>query len=219
MPSPAGIRVTVEFPSPPICPVAGLSARVDTPITDVSTSVTSPDARECISEFLVDGGAVPEDFDREPVFSYADSHLYRIAHDGNCPCACLGEYETPVDRYFAEDGDLELVFHATDFAHLQTVVGEFRDRFPEVDVQRLVRESTDGTARDTVFVDRGQLTDRQLEVLRTAYLSGYFSWPREIDADACANALGISQPTFSQHLRIGQHRLFDALFGGGPTEP
>lgn len=38
------------------------------------------------------------------------------------------------------------------------------------------------------------LTERQLEVLRTAYLSGYFSWPRESSADACADALGISQP-------------------------
>ena len=72
-------------------------------------------------------------------------------------------------------------------------------------------------AFDTRLLDG--LTDRQLEVLRTAYLSGYFSWPRETGAEACAEALGISQPTFSQHLRVGQHRLFDALFGGGgPAE-
>lgn len=209
MPTPAGIRVTVEFPSPPICPVAGLSARVETAITDLSTSVTQPDAAECVSEFLVDAGAVPEDFDREPVFSYADSQLYRIAHDGNCPCACLGEYETPVDRYFAEDGDLELVFHATDFAHLQTVVGEFCDRFPEVDVQRLVRESTDGTARDTVFVDRGQLTDRQLEVLRTAYDMGYFERPRQANATEIADALDITPSTFGEHLAAVQSKLFE----------
>jgi predicted DNA binding protein len=69
-------------------------------------------------------------------------------------------------------------------------------------------------ARDAAegrLLDR--LTDRQQEALRTAYLSGYFSWPRESGAEACADALGVSQPTFSQHLRVGQHRLFDVLFG------
>jgi predicted DNA binding protein len=104
---------------------------------------------------------------------------------------------------------------------VRTVVETFQDRHPGSElVARRQRDGGLGVTREA-FDSRllAALTDRQLEVLRTAYLSGYFSWPRESSAAACAEALGISQPTFSQHLRVGQYRLFDALFGGsGPTE-
>ena len=62
-----------------------------------------------------------------------------------------------------------------------------------------------------------RLTDRQLEAIRTAYAGGYFSWPRESSAEECAGALGITQPTFNQHLRAGQEKLVRALFDADPT--
>ncbi|NIC00366.1 helix-turn-helix domain-containing protein [Halobacterium sp. R2-5] len=203
-----GIRVTVEFPAPPVCPIADLSERANTTISDVSTSVAAPDAN-CVTEFLVDADAVPEDYG-DPVFEYADRHLYRVTHDADadCPCVCLGEFETPVDRFFANAGDLEVVFHARDFEELQTIVGEFRDRYPEVDIQRLVRAPTGGTSRDTVFVDRGTLTERQLEALQTAYDMGYFEKPRGANATDVADELDITASTFTEHLAAAQRKLF-----------
>lgn len=44
------------------------------------------------------------------------------------------------------------------------------------------------------------LTDRQLEVLRTAYFSGYYEWPREMTGEEVAELLGVSQPTVNRHL-------------------
>jgi hypothetical protein len=119
----------------------------------------------------VDADAVPADYEHDPVFTYTDRHLYRIRHDAdaNCPCTTLGEFDTPVDRFHAAGGDLQIVFHAREFDDVQAIVGEFRERFDDVDIQRLVRAPTGTSARDTVFVDRGQLTDRQLEVLETAF--------------------------------------------------
>lgn len=205
---PAGIRVTVEFPDPSGCPVASLAARADAVINDVSTSVATADSAACVSEFLVDAEAVPEDYEEEPVIAYADQHLYRVGHETDCPCACLGEFETPIDRYFADADTHRLVFHAPDFDRLQTVVGELRDRFPDVDIQRLVRAPAEGAPRDTVFVNRGKLTDRQLEVLRTAYELGYFEQPRAANATEVAEALDITQSTFSEHLLAVQSKLF-----------
>jgi predicted DNA binding protein len=205
---PAGIRVTVELPNPSGCPVASLSARAGAIITDVSTSVAAGDSTDCVSEFLVDADAVPDDYEQDPVIAYADRHLYRVAHDADCPCVCLGEFDTPIDRYFADSGTLRLVFHAVDFERLQTVVGELRDRYPDADIQRLVRAPTDRTPRDSVFVDRGQLTDRQLDVLRTAYEMGYFDQPRAANATEVAEALDITQSTFSEHLLAAQSKLF-----------
>jgi predicted DNA binding protein len=203
-----GIRVTVEFPAPAVCPIADLSERASTTISDVSTSVAAASDATCVTEFLVDAEAVPEDYD-DPVFEYADRHLHRVVHDADadCPCVCLGEYETPIDRLFARSGDLEIVFHARDFEQLQAIVAEFRDRFHEVDIQRMVRAPTGGTSRDTVFVNRGKLTARQYEVLQTAYGMGYFEQPRGANASEVADELDITASTLTEHLTAAQRKL------------
>jgi len=56
------------------------------------------------------------------------------------------------------------------------------------------------------------LTDRQLEVLRTAYFGGFFQWPRESTGEEIADLLGVSQPTVNRHLRLGQRALLAQLF-------
>ncbi|QLG60385.1 bacterio-opsin activator domain-containing protein [Halorarum salinum] len=55
------------------------------------------------------------------------------------------------------------------------------------------------------------LTDRQLEVLRTAYLNGYFEWPRANTGEEIADRLGITQPTFNNHLRVAERKLLTLL--------
>lgn len=60
------------------------------------------------------------------------------------------------------------------------------------------------------------LTDRQLQVLRTAYAKGFFDRPRRGSAGECAAALEIAQPTFSQHLREAERKIMDWLVGDPP---
>jgi predicted DNA binding protein len=55
------------------------------------------------------------------------------------------------------------------------------------------------------------LTDRQEEVLRTAYLSGFFETPRDRTGGEVAESLDVSQPTFNNHLRAAQRKLFTLL--------
>lgn len=54
------------------------------------------------------------------------------------------------------------------------------------------------------------LTDRQATALRRAYLSGYFESPRRVTGDDLAESMGISRPTFHQHLRAAERKLLDA---------
>ena len=56
------------------------------------------------------------------------------------------------------------------------------------------------------------LTDRQLEVLRTALSAGYFEWPRENDGSEVASRLDITQPTLNKHLRLAERKVFGLLF-------
>jgi predicted DNA binding protein len=58
------------------------------------------------------------------------------------------------------------------------------------------------------------LSPRQSEVLALALESGYFEWPRRADAQTLAAQLGISHPTFLEHLRKAERKvLTDALSG------
>jgi DNA-binding CsgD family transcriptional regulator len=57
------------------------------------------------------------------------------------------------------------------------------------------------------------LTDRQLEVLQTAYYAGYFEWPRHRTGEEIADDLDIAGPTFQQHLRTALDRLLEEQFG------
>ena len=57
-----------------------------------------------------------------------------------------------------------------------------------------------------------RFTDRQETALRTAFLGGFFEWPREVDGDELANAMDISRPTYHQHLRAAQQKVYEELF-------
>ncbi|MFB6220470.1 MAG: helix-turn-helix domain-containing protein [Halolamina sp.] len=207
----SGIRATVSFGSPAGCPVARFSAATGASIDGVSTSVAP--AGDVVTEFLADASGTVEDVNAEPVFSYGTATVYRVAHGGACPCACLGEFGCPVHRCAAEDGELTVVFHAEGFDQLQDVMAELRERYT-VDVQRLLQPPLSGNPEERLFVNRGKLTDRQLEVLRTAYERGYFDQPRDANATELAEELGISRSTFTEHLVAAQRKLFEDVLDG-----
>jgi hypothetical protein len=211
-----GIRATVAFSTDPVCPVARHTATTGAVVESVSTSVARGEAAP-VTEFVSDADTVPEDASLEPVISYGDVGYYRRRHDGDegCPCECLGDFGCPVDRYAARDGELTLVFHAADFADLQTVVGALRERYPDVDIRRLVRSPAADSPADTVFVDRSKLTPRQLEVVRTAYELGYFERPRETNATALAAELDIDPSTLAEHLASAQRKLLGDVLEDG----
>ncbi|MFC4437908.1 MULTISPECIES: bacterio-opsin activator domain-containing protein [Natrialbaceae] len=59
---------------------------------------------------------------------------------------------------------------------------------------------------------RDRLTDRQDEVLQTAYYAGFFEWPRETQSGELADILGIAQPTVSRHIRSGEEKFLSMLY-------
>lgn len=60
------------------------------------------------------------------------------------------------------------------------------------------------------YADR--LTDREAEVLRTAFHAGFFESPRRSSGSDVADMLGVSQPTVNRHLRSGERKLLEMVF-------
>jgi len=109
---------------------------------------------------------------------------------------------------------------------------EMRLRVPhDTDVRGLVRYVEETLGRvdlvsrrevDTPVLSRGefeneihsQFTDRQREVLETAYFAGFFDWPRQSNGQEVAELLDVTQPTVNRHVRAGERRIFELLFEG-----
>lgn len=62
--------------------------------------------------------------------------------------------------------------------------------------------------RVTTLGEKGVLTQRQEEIIRTAFESGYFNYPRRVDSSKLASKLGISVSTLSEVMRAAQRRIF-----------
>ncbi|MFC7157267.1 bacterio-opsin activator domain-containing protein [Halomarina halobia] len=145
----------------------------------------------------------------------ADGGLFEFVVSGRCVTTTLADAGAIAGTVAAERGTGRVVAVVPPHAEVRRVAETFRDRHPDSelvarrDSDRSIPVRTERGARATLADD---LTERQREVLRTAYLSGYFAWPRASTADDCADALGIAQPTFSQHIRAAQERVFGRLF-------
>lgn len=145
----------------------------------------------------------------------ADSDLFEFVVSGPCVTTTLADAGAITRGVSAEDGRGRVVAAVPSHVEVRTVVERFRSRYDDAALvaQRTREEAVPVRTRRGVQATLGdRLTAKQFEVLRTAYAGGYFDWPRERTADECARALGISQPTFSQHIRTAQEKVFEALF-------
>ncbi len=210
----AGIRATVVVDPDGSSPIAEFSRTTETTIDGLSTSVAGGDEGS-VTEFLAATDEPGTAGVEGPVFSYGTHTLYRVHHDTppaeaeiRSPCEALGAFGCPVHRYDTQDGAVTVVFHAADFEQLQAVMADFRERYPSVDVKRLLQPPLEGSSDERVFVNRGKLTDRQLEVLELAVERGYFSRPKGANATELAAELDITQSTFTEHLVTAQAKIF-----------
>lgn len=146
-----------------------------------------------------------------------DSALFEVISETPVATA-LADNQTRFTNITATAGEGRLTAEVPPHVDASTVISSFLDQYPEA---RLVaRRETDKAAptltgnqfREDLLAD---LTDRQLQALRTAYASGHFDWPRQQTTAEVANELGIATSTFSQHLRIAERKLLDAVFEDG----
>ncbi|WP_049926469.1 helix-turn-helix domain-containing protein [Halopiger goleimassiliensis] len=217
---PSGIRAEVKIEDPPDCVVTGAAVEASGTVQSVSKS-TNPDAPERVTEeFMLEAESYPDGFDLDPepteLFSYGSSSVYRFERElgRGCPCEVIEGFDCPVTNVRARGASLHLTFHAPDMEGLQSIIGALTAEY-DLDVKRLLQSQQEHDERNLVFVDRSQLTDRQLEVLETAHRMGYFEHPKRANAGEVAAELGITGTTFTEHLAAAQTKLLDAILETG----
>ena len=119
----------------------------------------------------------------------------------------------------AADGRVRVVADFPEGTNVRPVADGLRDRF--VDVRLASKESVARSPRTASSLRDGiadRFTDRQWAALSAAYHGGYFDWPRGSTAEEVADGMGVSSPTFHNHLRKAQRALLDGVFeeGDGP---
>ncbi|WP_436930440.1 PAS domain-containing protein [Halosimplex halobium] len=116
------------------------------------------------------------------------------------------------------DGRAEVVCELPLGTDIGSLVTRVQESFPETTMVSK-REYTPAAKSNALAVGRmlrdifeTELTDRQQQVLRAAMYGGYFHSPRRSTATEIADALSLTQSTFSYHLRNAQQTLFEGLF-------
>ncbi|MDS0281871.1 bacterio-opsin activator domain-containing protein [Haloarcula onubensis] len=131
-----------------------------------------------------------------------ESLLATLVDHGAVPKAVTGE--DGVARYTIElpyEGDAREVFSLVEDNYDGTDLVGYHEHERPVQTQQEFQASLSE-----------RFTDRQETALRTAYLGGFFEWPREVDGDELASAMDISRPTYHQHLRAAQQKVYEELF-------
>ncbi len=215
--------------------VVELDVRIDPP-DDVLHRIAA--AAGCEVEFE---GVVPQDGSASPVFFAAtgapaadveavagefvdvqrvrlvreddDGCLFEVLVSNSLVASAVVEYGGIPRSIHTDGAELRVAVDLPYSIDVRTFFEQFRSRYPTADlVAQRVRERPAESRRGVLATLEAELTDRQWEVLRTAHLSGFFEEPRASSGQEIGSALGISQPTFTSHLRAAQRTLFAHLF-------
>jgi PAS domain S-box-containing protein len=118
-----------------------------------------------------------------------------------------------LDTITVEDGSATITIRIPQSADVRDFVEVIEQSFGGVNL--LARRELDEpvmTSQEFKSEVRNRLTERQEEVIKTAYFSGFFDWPRKSNGQEVAEMLGVTQPTVNRHIRAGERTMFGVLF-------
>jgi PAS domain S-box-containing protein len=149
-----------------------------------------------------------------------DESLFEFTMSGSSLVVTLSEYGAKTKSAVSEDGGATVVAELPADVDVRGVVERVQAKFPDVElVAKRDKERELRTTREFRQDFDQRLTDTQRTALRAAYFAGYYEWPRESNAEEVADSLGISSPTFHQHIRKAQRELLEAFFDEDRDRP
>jgi predicted DNA binding protein len=150
------------------------------------------------------------------VVNETDSATLMAVRTGEWFGSPLAEYGAVLREATATPETATLTVEIPEQADVRSFVDRLRSVAPSLELVAKRHHRTRGqTPAELGGRLAAELTDRQLEVVRTALSAGYFEWPRESDGGDVAEQLDITQPTFNKHLRLAERQTFELLFDEG----
>ena len=135
-------------------------------------------------------------------FRLADSPLVDI----------LSTFGSRLTAMAADDSRLTVEFAVPTESTAHSLLEALREHYDRVELLAYHETDPQQTTRGFREEFRNRLTDRQLTALETAYVSGYFEWPRQVDGAQLAASMDIVPSTYHQHLQAATRKLVDIVF-------
>lgn len=217
-----GLQAVVSFSNEQVCPVVAFASNTDTCPYAITRSARPAGCPDSITEFSINHekdltrltDSLEFEVDIEQLFSSQTVSRIRLTHstEMNCPCMQLGLRGCSPSRYEVSPEHLEIEFYVGEYDELKDIISQLREEFPSMILEKVLRsESAHPPLDDFVVIDRSVLTDRQEEVIETAFSMGYFERPRRANGQEIAKRLEIHPTTFSEHLTAAQTNLLREL--------
>lgn len=145
----------------------------------------------------------------------ASDGVYELKLDDPPIISTIASLGGSVERAVIEEGDFRMVIHAPSGADVREVIDTVQDTLPSVEplARRQVTRSEDSSTEAGHRMDI-DLTQKQRSAVEAAYFAGFFEWPRESSGEEVAESLDISSPTFHQHVRAAENKVFSVLLDG-----
>ncbi|WP_458190993.1 PAS domain S-box protein [Haladaptatus sp. NG-WS-4] len=110
-----------------------------------------------------------------------------------------------------EDGDYRLTVHLSPNVDVRQVIDRINEEYPNANLMKRRQRSIRDHSQPMVPELMSDLTSRQRSALETAFHAGFFEWPRESTGEEVSALLGVSAPTFHQHLRKAEQKVFKSV--------
>lgn len=149
------------------------------------------------------------------VTEHEDDYLCKALVTGPTLASVIHAQNVTIRSLGISDGTVTANVDLSQTTEIREFIESLQTEFSDVElVSRQTRERPMQTREGFRAAFEERLTDRQQEILRTAYLSGFFTSPRETTGQELAELFDVSQSTFAQHLRAGQDNHFGLVFDG-----
>lgn len=146
---------------------------------------------------------------------YDNGGLLEFSVSGNCPAYRLAELGALPRRVEGVDGQGRIVAEIPVQCEASTVIESFLERYPDFELRaKRTKETHTPLLTPSTFQQAlcDRLTERQQEVLETAFEMGYYEWPRDCTGQDVADELGIASATFSEHIFAAERKVFTVMF-------
>lgn len=210
----SGIKVSLKI-SGEACPVAQEGLRNDVAVKEVNkTAVGTEDST--IEEIVFEEEIDSTDDAFEELFSTDEVSVFRYDRSEELVCACdqvEKALKHPISGIQIQKDSLFITLHLGATDELQGLIERLRAEFDHVSVAKIQHSDT-MEFEDTITFDKRELTERQLEVYRTAFEMGYFEHGSGTNASDIADELGIAVTTFREHINILHTKMAESFFDG-----